>query len=113
MGELNNTSGIKMSFKFSTTTILVILAPVILTTGSYSFLKQWSDIQGRNLQKETQETLRKQPSSSPLRLILLPDEYETQRCLDGTPFGYYIRRSNSNNNSKKWIIFLQGGGLCV
>ena len=52
-------------------------------------------------------------SITPLELVLLPEKYETQRCLDGSPFGYYIRRSNSSTNSKKWIIFLEGGGLCV
>lgn len=30
-------------------------------------------------------------------------------CNDGTTAGYYLRRSPG---SKKWIIFLEGGGLC-
>lgn len=30
-------------------------------------------------------------------------------CNDGTTAGYYLRR---NPGSKKWIIFLEGGGLC-
>eukprot|EP00948_MAST-09A_sp_MAST-9A-sp1_P003391 g3391.t1 len=33
------------------------------------------------------------------------------RCLDGTPAGYYIRKSATN--SPNWVVFLQGGGLCV
>jgi hypothetical protein len=52
-------------------------------------------------------------SLAPLDLVLLPDEYDTQRCLDGTPYGYYIRRNDPTRETNKWIIFLQGGGLCV
>ena len=50
---------------------------------------------------------------TPLSLVLLPESYKTQRCLDGSPFGYYIRRSISTENSRKWIFLLEGGGLCV
>lgn len=31
-------------------------------------------------------------------------------CLDGTPAGYYV---HENPDSKGWVIYLQGGGLCV
>ena len=50
---------------------------------------------------------------TPLNLVLLPPRFRTQRCLDGSPFGYFIRRSNSDSNSRKWILFLMGGGACV
>lgn len=48
-----------------------------------------------------------------LQLVKLPNssEYANARCLDGSPYGYYIDRSITN--SSKWIFFLQGGGLCV
>ena len=31
-------------------------------------------------------------------------------CLDGSPAGYYIHRNESSND---WVVFLEGGGLCV
>jgi hypothetical protein len=49
-----------------------------------------------------------------LTLTMLPPalaKQHTSRCLDGSPYGYYIRRSASQ--SKKWVFFLEGGGLCV
>ena len=50
---------------------------------------------------------------TPLNLVLLPSSFKTARCLDGSRFGYYIRRSQSLANSRKWIIFLTGGGACI
>lgn len=32
------------------------------------------------------------------------------RCLDGTPAGYYL---HLNPSSDDWVVFLEGGGLCV
>ena len=46
-------------------------------------------------------------------LVHLPKFQEKARCLDGSPFGYYIRQSKSKTNSRKWILFLMGGGACV
>ena len=51
---------------------------------------------------------------SPLNLAILPEQFQDEaRCLDGSPFGYYIRRSTSQTNSRKWLLFLMGGGACV
>lgn len=51
---------------------------------------------------------------SPLELVMLPTKFQDKaRCLDGSPFGYYIRRSNSQTNSRKWLLFLMGGGACA
>ena len=54
-------------------------------------------------------------ASSPLELVMLPEsDYPHQKCLDGSQFGYYIRKApESSPNNKKWVILLQGGGLCV
>ena len=53
--------------------------------------------------------------SSPLRLVMLPEAfYPHQKCLDGSQFGYYFRSAPASSpNNKKWVIVLQGGGLCV
>ena len=50
---------------------------------------------------------------TPLNLVLLPSSFKTARCLDGSRFGYYIRHSQSLTNSRKWVIFLMGGGACI
>jgi len=73
-------------------------------------LKEWSKIQDIKVANQ----LKSDGSSiEPLDLVLL-EEYEKERCLDGSPFGYYIRRADSlSENKDKWIVFLQGGGLCV
>ena len=52
--------------------------------------------------------------STALERIMLPDAFGQQygaRCLDGSPYGYYIRRSKTN--STKWVFAMEGGGLCV
>mmetsp|Transcript_121787 Transcript_121787/g.192884 ORF Transcript_121787/g.192884 Transcript_121787/m.192884 type:complete len:128 (+) Transcript_121787:3-386(+) len=46
------------------------------------------------------------------QLELFPAELAKQRgaqCLDHSPAGYYIRKQDPS----KWLIFLEGGGLCV
>ncbi|KAK3257869.1 hypothetical protein CYMTET_33060 [Cymbomonas tetramitiformis] len=52
-----------------------------------------------------------------LSLVLFNDAFSKEsgaRCLDGTPSGYYIRKVASNSpNEGRWIVYLQGGGLCV
>lgn len=50
--------------------------------------------------------------AAPLQLELFPEELAKNRgaqCLDHTPAGYYIRKQDPH----KWVIFLEGGGLCV
>ena len=34
-------------------------------------------------------------------------------CLDGTPFSYYFRPAATAAAANKWVVWLQGGGLCV
>lgn len=58
-------------------------------------------------------------SDTPLKLYLFSQEtVETNgtRCLDGSPSGFYFRPSPSppsSPESTSWVIFLQGGGVCV
>ena len=51
------------------------------------------------------------------RVMLNSSDAGGARCLDGSPFGYYLRRSaaadTAATSSSSWIIFLEGGGLCV
>lgn len=52
-------------------------------------------------------------AATPLQKVLFSDEVVNDysaRCLDGSPAGYYVRESPG---SKDWVIFLQGGGLCI
>ena len=44
-------------------------------------------------------------------LSLLQDAASTS-CLDGTPGGYYYQPSAASHTSKKWVIYLNGGGEC-
>eukprot|EP01013_Petalomonas_cantuscygni_P042242 TRINITY_DN75_c0_g1_i1.p1 TRINITY_DN75_c0_g1~~TRINITY_DN75_c0_g1_i1.p1 ORF type:complete len:496 (-),score=48.12 TRINITY_DN75_c0_g1_i1:1374-2861(-) len=48
-------------------------------------------------------------------LILLPEAAEVfgARCLDGSPFGLYYRPASDPAHADDWVIFLQGGGLCI
>ena len=49
------------------------------------------------------------------RTELDPDLLESYSayCLDGSPFYYYFRPASSAAASNKWVLWLQGGGLCV
>ncbi len=40
-----------------------------------------------------------------------PERWSAARCNDGTPFGFDVRLSPSG--STVWVIWLEGGGLCV
>ena len=52
-----------------------------------------------------------------LSLVLYNESYAISkgaRCLDGSPAGYYVKRAPAESpNADKWIVFLEGGGLCV
>eukprot|EP01126_Amoeba_proteus_P027274 TRINITY_DN2707_c0_g4_i6.p1 TRINITY_DN2707_c0_g4~~TRINITY_DN2707_c0_g4_i6.p1 ORF type:complete len:270 (-),score=25.53 TRINITY_DN2707_c0_g4_i6:847-1656(-) len=56
---------------------------------------------------------------TPLDLVLLDPEYVQKYgayCLDGSPSGYYWKKSIANPKSddfNSWVIFFQGGGACV
>jgi len=46
--------------------------------------------------------------------MLTEASYPHHKCLDGSQFGYYFRPAPATSpNNKKWVIVLQGGGLCV
>ena len=49
-----------------------------------------------------------------LELVSLQD-YQMGRalCNDGTPAVYYRKALNDETDSKKLLIFLRGGGMCV
>jgi len=78
-----------------------------------SFLQGWSELQIKDLQN--QQIGNPGVQGSPLELVMLPEsDYTHQKCLDGSQFGYYIRKApESSPNRKKWVIYLQGGGTCV
>ena len=46
------------------------------------------------------------------RVLLTPGEAAAHQavCLDGSPAGYYLRE---RPNSTGWVLYLQGGGLCM
>ena len=52
-----------------------------------------------------------------LSLVLYNESYAISkgaRCLDGSPAGYYVKRAPAESpNADKWVVFLEGGGLCV
>ena len=35
------------------------------------------------------------------------------RCLDGSPSGYYLRPATSNLTASKFLVILEGGGMCT
>ena len=96
--------------------LCIVLAKDVLpqyTPRQESFMQLWSKPQTNHEQNKVRFGTRNKNNVTPLNLVLLPSSFKTQRCLDGSPFGYYIRRSKSQVNSQKWIIFLMAGGACV
>ena len=93
---------------FITLTIFLILVVIKAYYCSHELYIHYEDIMLSNIHDSE-----KGKSITPLSLRFLPKSYDTERCLDGSPFGYYIRRSTSTVNSRKWIFLLEGGGLCV
>lgn len=45
-------------------------------------------------------------------LTLLDETNSIGRCLDGSFGGYYYDPYTDNDNSKKWVLYLEGGGEC-
>ena len=88
-------------------------ASFVATEQERHILRQWSQFQIQKLLIENNEESTNGNSITPLSLVLLPESYKTERCLDGSSFGYYIRRSKSSLKSHKWVFLLEGGGLCV
>jgi len=51
---------------------------------------------------------------NPLPLTLLQKGEGGSQCLDGSPYGYYFRPAPAGSkHPNEWVIFMQGGGLCV
>jgi len=45
--------------------------------------------------------------------VYLTDTYPEAKCLDGSPYAYYIRKAAPGSvNSTKWVFHMQGGGWC-
>ncbi len=34
------------------------------------------------------------------------------RCLDGSPYAFYLRPSSSSSSASKWVFHMEGGGWC-
>lgn len=50
-------------------------------------------------------------ASPSIPLVLLPQHpARPAKCLDGSPAGYYVQ---PGADPRRWVIFLEGGGLCV
>lgn len=89
--------------------------------GFGEILKQWSAAENTKLDAEKHAWVARGGSAettdstaSPLHKVTLPPAYKDKygaSCLDGTPFAYYVRKAPDLTD--KWIIFLQGGGLCI
>ena len=111
MNRLHSGTYWKKMMKLLFVLTLSIFSPNVLSSkNQYSLLKNWSVIQDMRFENQAKP---EGSSLEPLDLVLLR-EYENAKCLDGTPFGYYVRRANPlSENREKWIVFLQGGGLCV
>jgi len=45
---------------------------------------------------------------SQVKKVIFSDVLDA-KCLDGSPAGYFLREQDST----RWVVFLQGGGLCV
>ena len=93
---------------FETCAVLLSLA---LIKSNYGFVYELLKYESQSLVKHFES--KRNNATTPLSLVFLPESFEAERCLDGSPFGYYIRRSVSILNSRKWIFLLEGGGLCV
>lgn len=62
---------------------------------------------------DTNSTSRSQNNNT-FELVLLTEAAKSKGavCLDGSPGGYYIRRPLIDTNSRKFLIFHEGGGWC-
>ena len=83
------------------------------STASQAVSHLLSTSRAKGIKNNVYAERRNEKGVTPLRLVFLPPSFKTQRCLDGSRYGYYIRRSTSLTNSRKWIIFLMGGGACI
>jgi len=53
-------------------------------------------------------------NSDSLERFWLDPGFDKARCLDGTPYAYYFRPAPTGSaHAKDWVIYLQGGGVCV
>lgn len=83
--------------------ILFIIAVSSLDPWVAQSLKQWGKVHADE-EYSFQE-------GGDLQLQLFDEsKYPNARCLDGTMAGFYHALNSSSND---WVIYLQGGGLCV
>ena len=45
--------------------------------------------------------------------LVLLDGYPLAKCLDGSPSGYYFARATNESASDRFMIVLEGGGMCT
>ena len=45
--------------------------------------------------------------------LVLLHEYPLAKCLDGTPSGYYFTKATNESLSNRFMIILEGGGMCT
>ena len=88
--------------------VFSLVVQIFLTQASYHHW--WYKYYAKSFLTANDNTFMDRPTSTPLTLVLLPEYYENERCLDGSKFGYYIRRSKSEVNSNKWIFLLEADG---
>ena len=104
----------RLGFVYVTVTTIISLYIVRIScqfndVGSLQLPEESPDLKSR-----TQHQQMNGNEFSPLSLVMLPTRFQKKaRCLDGSPYGYHIRRSKSQTNSRKWILFLMGGGACM
>ena len=51
-------------------------------------------------------------TSATAQLVSL-EAYPYAKCLDGSPSGYYFREASSDRARRKWLVVLEGGGICT
>ena len=50
--------------------------------------------------------------NEPLTLQLFDPADVHTRCLDGSPAGFYFRPAAEASSARKWVFYMEGGGLC-
>jgi len=62
----------------------------------------------------SQSSPRHATNEIPLEFFQIPAGQGGARCMDGSPYGFYARRAPTGSaHAKDWVMFMQGGGLCI
>jgi len=95
--------------------VFYIFLPHFTLASSSGMLSQSSIIKALGGLGEIHNTVKSsKPSLDPMNLILFDNtivEAYGSRCLDGSPSGYYFRKSLEGSDN--FVIHLEGGGLCI